>query len=78
MKRETRRLSEDEVRTEFPIVAPVPGWFFSMVEQSPGIYRVEGTDLWGHRVSRTGPDDGTLLERSYDDARKIAAQLDDG
>jgi hypothetical protein len=59
------------VRAEFPIAGVVNGWFFRSKEVSPGVYRVDGTDLWGRVVSRSGIDPDALLAECAADAREI-------
>ena len=61
MKKTVEKLSEEEVLRRFPVAGRMPGWFFRVDEISAGVYRVEGTDLWGRRVSRTGTDSDELL-----------------
>jgi hypothetical protein len=45
-----------------------------MDEVSANVWLVEGTDLWGRRVSRKGLDENELLAACEDDGRQIAAQ----
>jgi len=75
MKRAVKKLSEAEVLREFPIVGQAPGWFFRQAEVSNGAYVVEGTDLWGRRVSRQGADPEALLSACQADAQNIARQI---
>jgi hypothetical protein len=72
MKTPIEKLSEEAVRCQFPVTSRVPGWFFRVNEVSAGVYRVEGTDLWGRQVSRTGTDPDELLEACAVDADGIA------
>ena len=74
MKRTVQKLSEDAVRREYPLVGPPAGWFFRVREVSNGVFIVEGTDLWGRKVSRTGFDEQALLAACSEDARNIDAQ----
>ena len=71
MKIPVEKLSEEAVRREYPFTASVPGWFFRLSEVSAGVYRAEGTDLWGRRVSRTGTDPDELLASCAVDAEDI-------
>jgi hypothetical protein len=47
------------------------------MEVSPGAYLVEGTDLWGRTVSRTGGDPDSLLDECAADAKQINQQVKD-
>jgi hypothetical protein len=60
-----------EVQELFPIIGVVEGWYFRQTEVSPGAYAVEGTDLWGRKVSRFGDDADELLALCAADARRI-------
>lgn len=70
MKRLVRRLSEDELR-KYPISDIVEGWFFQIVEITPGVYRVEGIDHWGRKVSRVGMSPEELLEKCKKDIQEM-------
>jgi hypothetical protein len=61
-----------QVIAEFPITGLVDGWFFKQHEVSNGAYLVEGTDLWGRKVSRSGGDPDTLLNECASDAKLIS------
>jgi hypothetical protein len=74
-QRSIQQLSPDEVRRAYPIAGRVDGWFFRVDEKSPGAWLVEGADLWGRKVSRTGGDPDALLEACVGDARAIVAQV---
>ena len=50
----------------------VPGWRFSAVEVSAGVYEVIGTDNFGRRISRRGTDYEDLLKSAAADARSMA------
>jgi hypothetical protein len=60
-KRFVHKLDEPTVRREFPIADLVEGWFFRCREVSAGVYRVDGTDLWGRKVGAEGTDPEKLL-----------------
>ena len=76
--RPVRRKDLAAVRAEFPIAGVVDGWFFRSKEVSPGAYVVEGTDLWGRTVSRSGIDPDSLLAECAADARRINQQTGSG
>jgi hypothetical protein len=40
----------------------LPGWRFNVEEISVGVYRVTGTDEFGHRTSSEGLDPDVLLD----------------
>jgi hypothetical protein len=75
MKVAVHKLNEEAVRREYPIADRVPGWFFRIREQSPCVYRVEGTDLWGRTVGDVGTDVDRLLESCAAAAAEINRQL---
>ena len=75
MKQAVGKLSELAVRRDFPIADRVVGWFFRTNEVSAGVYRVDGTDLSGRTVSRTGTDPDMLIIACEEDAKGIEAQV---
>lgn len=76
MKRFIQKLDEATVREEFPIVDLVDGWFFRCREVSAGVYRVEGTDLWGRSVGNDGTDPDKLLQDCAESARGVRRQVE--
>jgi len=75
MKVRVHKLSEEEILEDFPIRGKTPGWFFRMEEMSYGTWIVEGSDLWGRRVSRGGGDPDDMLAACEKDAAKIEQGL---
>ena len=75
MKTPVTKLDEATFRRSFPIGDRVSSWFFRLEEQSPGVWRVEGTDLSGRMVSDVGSDEETLLESCFTAAERINAQV---
>ena len=75
MKQRIEKRSESEIRQDFPIAGGTPGWFFRIQEVSAGVYRAEGSDLWGRMVSRSGLDPDLLLVECERDARRIQDEL---
>ena len=67
--------SRDDMLKEYPIESSVRGWFFRHTEVSNNVWLVEGCDLWGRKVTRTGTDDKALLSECEDDARSINNQV---
>ena len=76
MKKSVSQASDKRLLREFPLANVVPGWFFRVREISPGAYRVDGTDAWNRRVSRTGSDRDATLKLCEVDARAIQSQVD--
>ena len=75
MKVPVRRVSPEEIELAFPIFDRLEGWFFRAQEVSNGVWEVQGSDLFGRKVSRTGSDPDILLDRCTDDARAIATEV---
>lgn len=61
MKAERENLSEPEILKRFPVKDSVLGWYFRTEEISNGAWLVEGSDLWGRKVSLQGSDSDQLL-----------------
>ena len=75
MKAFVQKFDEQWGRREYPIADRVPGWFFRISEQSAGVYRVDGVDLWGRLVNDVGTDENRLLESCAAAATEINRQL---
>ena len=73
-ERPIRRKDAAEVQKAFPITGVVDGWFFRQTEVSAGAHLVEGTDLWGRKVSRLGGNPDELLSLCAADATHINGQ----
>lgn len=71
------KMSEDEVKREYPISGLVAGWYFRQVEISNGGWEVSGTDLWGRQVSKQGSDPDILLQECVKFAQQINASVQD-
>ncbi len=71
MKVPVQKTDPATIRTQFPIEGIVEGWFFRQREVSPGVYLVEGIDLFGRRVSRTGTNEHEEPDKCAADARSI-------
>lgn len=74
MKSQVQRLS-DEFLSAYPIKDLVEGWFFKVQEVSNGVYEVEGTDIWGRKVSRKGIDPDEVLKLCIQDAQDIKVSV---
>jgi len=75
MKSPISKLNEVQIKSQFPIVGSTPGWFFKIEEVANGVYRAEGTDLYGRAISCDGHNPDSLLERCNKDASEIQAQI---
>ena len=67
--------SRDDMLKEYPIESSVAGWFFSYREVSSNVWVVEGSDLWGRTITRTGTDEKALISECEADARAINNQV---
>lgn len=76
-QRKMQAKTRDEMVAEFPVEGRLPGWYFRMQETSNNAWLVEGSDVWGRRVSRAGGDPDTLLAECIRDAADIAHQSED-
>lgn len=52
-----RPATHDQMVLEYPITGLVEGWYFRQQEVSAGCWVVEGSDLYGRKISRQGVDD---------------------
>lgn len=75
MKASVRKLDEAAVRRDYPLADRLPGWYFRLREVSAGVWRAEGTDLWGRQVAASGTDEAQLLEECTKSASAIQSQL---
>jgi hypothetical protein len=71
MKQPVHRLDEGKVLREFPLADLLDGWYFQVVEVSPGAYEAAGTDLWGREVRRHRCDPDVALAECVNDAAAI-------
>ena len=63
-------LSHREIVRKYPITGMVDGWYFRQQEVSAGCYVVEGSDIYGHIISRqTGGDPDAVLAECVEFAR---------
>ena len=56
---------------EYPIEGKLPDWYFRITETSNNAWLVEGCDIWGRKVSRTGDDPDELLVDCVKDAGQM-------
>lgn len=62
------------MRRDYPVAGRLPNWYFRAIETSNNAWLVEGRDVWGRRVSRSGRDPDQLLEACIADAAQIIKQ----
>ena len=74
-RRRIQARSRDEMLESFPIEGRLPDWYFRIRETSASAWLVEGSDVWGRRVARSGGDPDELLEACVRDARAIVRQI---
>ena len=74
-RREVVASSPEEMCKRYPIEGKVPNWYFRAQETSSNAWLVEGCDIWGRKVSRTGGDPDALLEECAADALAINTRL---
>ena len=75
MKKPIQKNSKEAIEKAFPIIGKVSGWYFRKKEISNGGWQVEGTDLWGRRVSKIGDDPEKLLLECNEEAENINKQI---
>jgi hypothetical protein len=73
-KREIEARSREDMVKEYPIENKLTDWYFRITETSNEAWLVEGCDIWGRKVSRTGGDPEHLLSACVSDAEKILRQ----
>ncbi len=52
----------------------VDGWSFRVAEVSSNVYKIDGMDTWGHKISNVGTDPEEVLNRSLKDANRILSR----
>ena len=70
-QREIRARSRADMVSEYPIEGELTDWYFRIAETSNNAWLVEGCDIWGRKVSRTGADPDELLVACVRDAKQI-------
>jgi hypothetical protein len=58
-------------RSQFP---EIPGWRFTLIETSSGVYQAEGFHDDGRSVSRTGHDPSVLIRETAEDAQNLKSK----
>ncbi len=59
----------------YPIEGELDGWYFRMEETSSSAWLVEGSDVWGRNVSRSGGDPDALLAACVADAAERSSSI---
>jgi hypothetical protein len=72
--RKIQAKSPADMLKEYPIEGKLPNWYFRIREPSASAWLVEGSDVWGRNVSRSGNDSEALLSACVNDAAEIARQ----
>jgi hypothetical protein len=72
--RKIQAKSPADMLKEYPIEGKLPNWYFRIRETSASAWLVEGSDVWGRNVSRSGNDSEALLSACVNDAAEIARQ----
>jgi hypothetical protein len=61
MTQPDNRKSSDELQATHPIADRIEGWYFRVIERSPGCHYAEAVDSKGRKVSANGPDAESAL-----------------
>ena len=71
MKSEIQKLTESEMLKSYPIKGKTIGWYFRRTETSNSAWLVEGSDVWGRKISIQGSDPEALLTAAEKEASSI-------
>ena len=71
MKTEIQKLSEREILKSYPIKGKTDGWYYRTIETSNNVWLVEGSDVWGRKVSTQGSELEALLKELEKQASSI-------
>ena len=77
-QRNLQRRTPGDMRRYYPIEGCLNGWYFRREETSNGAWLVEGSNVWGSKVSRSGSDPEALLNQCVHDAQSLIAQMRTG
>ena len=61
MKSEIQKLTDSEMLKSYPIKGKTIGWYFRRTETSNNAWLVEGSDVWGRKISIQGSDPDAIL-----------------
>ena len=63
MKTEIHKTPETEILKSYPIKGKTSGWYYRTTETSNNAWLIEGSDLWGRKISIQGSDlDALIIE----------------
>jgi hypothetical protein len=65
----------DIIQKTHPIKGSIDGWYFRKTEISNGGWEVEGMDIYGRKVGRSGHDLDELLVNCENDANEIMNKI---
>lgn len=71
MKAEVQKLSESKMLESYPIKGKTDGWFYRTTETSNNAWLVEGSDVWGRKITIRGNDPESLLLEAESQASSI-------
>lgn len=71
MKDEIQKLSEIEMLKSYPIKGKTCDWFYRTTETSNNAWLVEGSDVWGRKITIHGDDPQALLVEAERQASNI-------
>ena len=71
MKVEIQEKTEGEMLETYPIKGKTTGWFYRTTETSNNAWLVEGSDVWGRKISVRGNDPEALLVEAEKQASNI-------
>lgn len=60
---------------DYPITGSIEDWYFRVTEISAGVWRAEGSDVYGRTVQREGPDRDAVLAQCEQDARSMTSMI---
>ena len=71
-KKRKKRISPthpDIIQKTYPIKGSVAGWYFRVREISNGVWEVEGSDIYGRKIGKSGTEPQELLKSCEFDAK---------
>ncbi len=77
MKKQIKQIPETELLEKYPIKGRTNGWYYCVNEVSNNVYRIEGIDCWGRKVSMQGLDPDKLIEEAEREALRINIEAKD-
>ena len=71
MEKEIHKIPESEILERYPIKSAIAGWYFRTIETSNNAWQLEGSDVWGRKVSCQGCDPVRLIIEAEAMAKNI-------